>query len=42
MNQLESLDDYLDAMPGGGDPDPDFATRVRPPPPLLLRCPRWS
>ncbi len=29
MNQLESLDDYLDAMPGGSDPDPDFAAKVR-------------
>ncbi|PIL25616.1 hypothetical protein GSI_11365 [Ganoderma sinense ZZ0214-1] len=28
MNQLESLDDYLDAMPGGSDPDPDFAART--------------
>ncbi|KAI1791442.1 hypothetical protein LXA43DRAFT_429416 [Ganoderma leucocontextum] len=28
MNQLESLDDYLGAMPGSSDPDPSFAART--------------
>ena len=28
MQQLETLDFYLDSLPGGSDPDPDFAAKV--------------